>query len=227
MSIEIKEQKQGFLGREMTRRQFMKISGKSLAGLTLSATMLSLLGCTQEQVDDGQVTVVVPTPTATIPDGLLVVNSDICTGCVRCESNCTTVNDGKVSYSNSRIKVTRNLLLNNNGIGMYANLTDGGSWTYFPDTCRQCEPAPCAEICPVEAIYTDDRGVKMVNEDTCIGCGMCTPSCPWEMITVNADTNKAIKCICCYVCIEGCPTGALKMIPWTAVEAAAQQTWAG
>lgn len=35
--------KTDFLTADMTRRQFMKISGKSLAGLTLSASMLSLL----------------------------------------------------------------------------------------------------------------------------------------------------------------------------------------
>ena len=37
--------KTDFLTADMTRRQFMKISGKSLAGLTLSASMLSLFGC--------------------------------------------------------------------------------------------------------------------------------------------------------------------------------------
>ena len=43
--------KTDFLTADMTRRQFMKISGKSLAGLTLSASMLSLFGCSQKQVE--------------------------------------------------------------------------------------------------------------------------------------------------------------------------------
>lgn len=47
--------KTDFLTADMTRRQFMKISGKSLAGLTLSASMLSLFGCSQKQVDSGAV----------------------------------------------------------------------------------------------------------------------------------------------------------------------------
>ena len=47
--------KTDFLTADMTRRQFMKISGKSLAGLTLSASMLSLFGCSQKQVDAGAV----------------------------------------------------------------------------------------------------------------------------------------------------------------------------
>ena len=47
--------KTDFLTADMTRRQFMKISGRSLAGLTLSASMLSLFGCSQQQVDSGAV----------------------------------------------------------------------------------------------------------------------------------------------------------------------------
>ena len=69
--------KTDFLTADMTRRQFMKISGKSLAGLTLSASMLSLFGCSQKQVDAGAVA------TWALPQGLLVVNADLCTGC-RC-----------------------------------------------------------------------------------------------------------------------------------------------
>ena len=42
------QKKTSLLERQMTRRQFLKISGKSIAGLTVSATMLSLFGCTQQ-----------------------------------------------------------------------------------------------------------------------------------------------------------------------------------
>ena len=80
--------KTDFLTADMTRRQFMKISGRSLAGLTLSASMLSLFGCSQQQVDSGAVA------TWALPQGLLVVNADLCTGCQRCEINCPLTNDG-------------------------------------------------------------------------------------------------------------------------------------
>ena len=213
------ETKKTFLNNEMTRRQFMKISGKSLAGLALSASTLKLLGCTQEQIDDGQVAI-----TAT-PAGLLVVNADICVACLRCESNCTTVNDGTASYFSSRVKVTRNLMYNQNSIGMYADLNKG--WDVFPDTCRQCADAPCANICPVEAIAQDARGVLTVNEDICIGCTVCTMACPWSMINVNPDTSKAVKCVLCEACVEGCPSGALYIVPWDQVTADAQLPWIG
>ena len=87
--------KTDFLTADMTRRQFMKISGKSLAGLTLSASMLSLFGCSQQQVDSGAVA------TWALPQGLLVVNADLCTGCQRCEINCTLTNDGVCSSTSA------------------------------------------------------------------------------------------------------------------------------
>lgn len=199
------------LNSEMTRRKFMKISGKSLAGLTVSASLLSLMGCTQKQVDTGAVV------TWATPQGLLVVNEAKCTGCQRCEINCTTVNDGYVSSYISRVKVTRNLLINN-GSGTLMN-----DWVYFPDTCRQCDDPACGNACPVKAIYANDKGVKIVDNTKCVGCGACVQACPWHMPTLNPETQKSSKCILCGSCIEGCPTGALALIPWDAVTAAAQK----
>ena len=211
---EIKSQNKldSMLSQEMTRRKFMKISGKSLAGLTVSASLLSLMGCTQEQVDSDAITV------WTTATGLLVVNEAKCTGCQRCEINCTLVNDGEASSHISRVKVTRNLM-DNNGHGTYQD-----DWVYFPDTCRQCEVPWCGEACPVEAIYSDENGVKHVDEEKCVGCGACVEACPWHMPTLNPETKKSSKCISCGSCIEGCVTGALALVPWDAVTAAEQKT---
>ena len=200
------------LNTEMTRRKFMKVSGKSLVGLTVSTSLLSLFGCTQEQVDTGLVTA------WAMPTGLLVVNEALCTGCQRCEINCTLVNEGVVSSYISRVKVTRNIMEKNG----HGTLTD--DWVYFPDTCRQCEDPWCGNACPVQAIYADEKGVKIVDQAKCIGCGACVEACPWHMPTLNPETNKSSKCISCGACVDGCITGALAIIPWDAVTAAAQKT---
>ena len=122
--------KTDFLTADMTRRQFMKISGRSLAGLTLSASMLSLFGCSQQQVDSGAVA------TWALPQGLLVVNADLCTGCQRCEINCTLTNDGVCSSYISRVKIQRRLNLDGDGNGLLSG--NDNCFVYFPDTCRQC-----------------------------------------------------------------------------------------
>lgn len=197
---------------EMTRRKFMKMSGMSLAGLAVTAPLLSLMGCSGEQAASGAVTV------WATPKGLLVVNEDLCTGCQRCEINCTLVNDGYVSSYISRVKVTRNLKIND-GHGLYAD-----DWVYYPDTCRQCVDPWCGNACPVKAIYADDDGVKFVDQEKCIGCGACTNACPWEMPTINPETKKSSKCIQCGSCVDGCVSGALTIVAWDAVAAAAQKT---
>ena len=127
------EKKVGLLEKQMTRRQFLKISGKSIAGLTVSATMLSLFGCTQQEVDQGEVMM------WAMPQGLLVVNAARCTGCQRCEINCTLANDGVCSTYISRVKIGRNLHIHGNDGLLNRN------FVYFPDTCRQCKEPACGK----------------------------------------------------------------------------------
>ena len=209
--------KTDFLTADMTRRQFMKISGRSLAGLTLSASMLSLFGCSQQQVDSGAVA------TWALPQGLLVVNADLCPGCQRCEINCTLTNDGVCSSYISRVKIQRRLNLDGDGNGLLSG-TDN-CFVYFPDTCRQCEDPACGNACPQKAIITNEQGIRVVDTDKCIGCGACVEACPWHMPTVNPETGKSSKCIACGACVAGCPSGALSIVDWDAVTSAAQAAY--
>ncbi|GAA4653874.1 ferredoxin-like protein [Anaerocolumna aminovalerica] len=202
--------KTSFFDKQMTRRQFLKISGKSIAGLTVSATMLSLFGCSQREIENEQVA------TWALPQGLLVVNTAKCTGCERCEHNCTLVNDGEISTYVSRVKVSRNLHIHGKE-GMY-----NSSFTYYPDTCRQCKDPACGNACPQKAIIANGQGTRVVDESKCVGCGACVEACPWHMPAVNPETNKSSKCIACGACAAGCPSGALAIIPWDEVTAAAQ-----
>lgn len=205
------EKKNLFKTNEMTRRQFLKVSGMSLAGFALTGTMLDLFGCTQEQVNASEVT------TWAMPQGLLVVNEAKCTGCQRCELNCTLNNDGVAATYFSRVKIARNLHIHGEDGLLNQN------FRYFPDTCRQCADPACGNICPQKAITTDDRGIRMVDQTKCIGCGACVNACPWHMPTVNPETKKSSKCIACGKCAEGCPSGALSIIPWDEVTSAAQE----
>ncbi len=199
-----------FLDKDYTRRQFLKLSGKTLAGVTLSSTMLSTLGLSAAAAENATVWA--------MPQGLLVVDPDKCTGCMRCEINCTLVNDGVVSSHLSRIKMARNLTSSRNGNGLYTENT----WVYFPDTCRQCEDPACGNACPMKAIYADENGVKKVDPDKCVGCGACAAACPWHMPTVNPETKKSSKCVQCGACAAGCVTGALTIVPWDKIAAASQ-----
>ena len=161
------------MNREYTRREFMKMTAKGLAGVSLSGSMLSLLGCTLAQAEQVQLY-----PNA---EFLLVFNPARCTGCQRCEANCTLANDGVAQPYMSRIhvrdyaqfggKVTVDYL---DGEGIF------GNWSIPAETCRQCKDAPCMVGCPVKAISPDPRtGARVVDESVCVGCGLCVTNCPW------------------------------------------------
>ena len=50
----------------------------------------------------------------------------------------------------------------------------------------------------------------LINTKKCIGCGMCSAACPWNMPHINAQTGTSTKCISCGRCAEQCPNGAIK-----------------
>jgi Fe-S-cluster-containing dehydrogenase component len=69
---------------------------------------------------------------------------------------------------------------------------------HFPKSCLHCEDAPCVTVCPTGASYkrTDD-GIVLVNEDTCIGCGLCAWACPYGAREMDAAAGVMKKCTLC------------------------------
>jgi Fe-S-cluster-containing hydrogenase component 2 len=85
-----------------------------------------------------------------------------------------------------------------------------------PIFCLHCSPerAPCLTVCPEDAIEEID-GAIIIDEDVCIGCGLCRDSCPIGAIHIN-EAGVAKKCNLCIdrekpICVLSCPTEALKM----------------
>ncbi len=94
--------------------------------------------------------------------------------------------------------------------------------------CRQCEDAPCANVCPNGAI-SRDKGFVHVMQERCIGCKTCVVACPYGAmevvvrpvirhsgagLNVVAEKAEANKCDLCFhrdsgpACMEVCPTHA-------------------
>ena len=83
----------------------------------------------------------------------------------------------------------------------------------YPRICRQCEPAPCAETCPADAFDANEElSIKVIDQEACVGCEQCLGECPYGMVLMNKETEKAMKCDLCGgepLCVRYCPVGAL------------------
>ncbi len=138
-----------------------------------------------------------------------------CTGCLQCEMACSYENTGTLNPSLSRIKVF--------------NFEEQGR--KVPYTCTQCDEAWCMHACPVDAIGLDKvTGAKIVDDNACVGCKVCTISCPFGTINYVADTGKVQKCDLCGgdpACAKACPTDAITYVDanWTGLER--MREWAG
>ena len=84
----------------------------------------------------------------------------------------------------------------------------------LPMVCRQCDDAPCMEVCPMGAISKDsETGVVAVDYDRCIGCRMCVSICPFGAMGYDFVGNKVIKCDLCDgdpQCVRFCDAGAIR-----------------
>lgn len=96
-----------------------------------------------------------------------------CIGCNTCMAGCATVHRAEGLQAHPRLTVTRT-----------ADVT-------APVLCRHCEDAPCAHVCPVNAIWLAEDQV-VLDEKRCIGCKMCALACPFGAITPSGTSISGI-----------------------------------
>ena len=53
-----------------------------------------------------------------------------------------------------------------------------GRW-YLPVQCQQCDAPPCVQNCPVKATWKEPDGIVVIDYDWCIGCRICSVTCPY------------------------------------------------
>lgn len=158
----------------------------------------------------------------------LAIDLDTCVGCQACVTACKGWNDqgygAALSDQNPYGADPSGTFLNR--VHSYAvQPIDAHAQTInFPRSCLHCEDAPCVTVCPTGASYKRvEDGIVLVNEDACIGCGLCAWSCPYGAREMDAAAGVMKKCTLCVdriynenlpeedrepACVRGCPTGA-------------------
>ena len=138
-------------------------------------------------------------------DKVLAIEHEKCTGCRLCELVCSVKHDGVSNPARSRIRVMK--------------------WEaeglYIPMACRQCDDAPCLNICPVKAISRDQElDFVRVDHDICIGCRSCVAICPFGAMGYNSIDSKVIKCDLCHgdpQCVRFCDVKAVNYVSTTQI----------
>ena len=129
--------------------------------------------------------------------GPLVVIPQNCTGCRTCELACSFAHSLSGSLGHSRIRVYQ-----------------VGHERHVQVTCLQCVEAACVKVCPSEALIRNKQtGAIGIDENRCIGCGLCATACPFGHMHFNYEIHMPQKCDLCGgqpVCAKFCPHGALE-----------------
>jgi Fe-S-cluster-containing dehydrogenase component/CRP-like cAMP-binding protein len=141
----------------------------------------------------------------------MLIDGNRCIGCDDCVAACAATHEGNPRFVRHG--------------STHANLM-------FVNACMHCVDPVCLIGCPTGAIHRPADGTRVLIEDvTCIGCGVCADSCPYSnirMVEIRDRTGamvtdsesgipivKATKCDLCEgqlggpACERACPHDAL------------------
>ena len=100
---------------------------------------------------------------------LLLVDESLCIRCDNCEKACSETHGG----------VSR--------LDREAGPTIGT--VHIPTACRHCENPKCMTDCPPDVIRRHANGEIFIM-DGCIGCGNCVAYCPYDVIQLEALSDR-------------------------------------
>jgi hydrogenase-4 component A len=103
----------------------------------------------------------------------IAVNSDTCIGCGTCLLACSEAHRKVGRQANPRLNLVK---------------TRDVSATV---SCHHCQGAPCALVCPVQAIGFDGDRV-IIDEKNCISCKMCALTCPFGAIRLSGTSTAGV-----------------------------------
>ncbi|MBT8078075.1 MAG: 4Fe-4S dicluster domain-containing protein, partial [Gammaproteobacteria bacterium] len=158
----------------------------------------------------------------------LVIDLDTCVGCHACVVNCKEWNTGgyqsPLADSDAYGAQPVGAWLNRIHTFEISPPDVAARIVHFPKSCLHCDDAPCVTVCPTGASFKRaDDGIVLVDEDMCIGCGLCAWACPYGAREMDPVENVMKKCTLCVdriyndnlpeedrepACVKTCPSRA-------------------
>ncbi len=115
----------------------------------------------------------------------IVVDLDLCTGCMSCEVACKQENDVALGqYWNKVLRIAQ------------GEFPDTKQY-WVPTMCQQCAEAPCVHVCPTGASYRNEDNIVLIDKEKCIGCQYCMMACPYGVRSWNQELRSVEKCTMC------------------------------
>ncbi|HYA33894.1 MAG TPA: 4Fe-4S dicluster domain-containing protein [Candidatus Bathyarchaeia archaeon] len=100
---------------------------------------------------------------------VVTVNLKRCENCGVCEMACAERHGGKARLKVKDVLQSRGLIFEDEAL---------------PIVCKHCENPACVEVCKPKAIAREN-GIVSIDENKCIGCGLCVKSCPFGAIFIE------------------------------------------
>lgn len=166
-------------------------------------------------------------PTSTEKKLGLAIDLDTCVGCHACVISCKEWNTSNYGAPLSDVDAygePDGTFLNRVHTFEVKAPEKPAQIVHFPKSCLHCEDAPCVTVCPTGASYKrNEDGIVLVNEEDCMGCGLCAWACPYGAREMDKVEGVMKKCTLCVdriynenipeedrvpSCVRTCPAGA-------------------
>lgn len=177
----------------VNRRQFLKIAGISVLGLSAIPAVDLLWRDELEALE------VLPSPKAlTAKRWAMVINmrkmdeetAERCIDACRRAHNVPDIGDPKREIKWIWTESFEHAFPNQK----YEYIEEGLKHKPFLLFCNHCDNPPCVRVCPTKATFKREDGIVMMDMHRCIGCRFCMAACPYGSRSFNwQDPRPFIK----------------------------------